>query len=260
MGIKRKLTAGILLIVLTLLVAALPGLARVDYDQIYQDTVGKWTRFERARGGTFSVNALYWSEEVVKAWVAKYGNENLLSAEEELAYHRTFLQRERLNRYLVFEVTLRKLKGAPLYPLQFARNTWLEDDRGNRYEPVEYPFAFEERIHDQATGKVYFRRFDDDGNPIVTPETQSLTLRFSRLTIDPQYIGEEIRLTWDNPYLPPDFERAEWRPVLEEEIIRLEERVMRLEADRRKLEEQQLSIEQMIEETKSQIRQLQDKL
>ena len=61
---------------------------QVDYDQLYRDTAKNGLVL--LRWGCFSVEALFWNEEVVQAWVAKYGKENLLSAEEELAYHQDF--------------------------------------------------------------------------------------------------------------------------------------------------------------------------
>jgi len=235
--------------------------AGLDYDELYRETERKWTRTERARGDAFSVSALYWSEEVAQAWVAKYGEENLLSAEEQIAYHRTFIQRERFHRYLVFEVTIRKIgPGAPLLPVHFGNNTYLEDDRGRRLYPAEWPYDFDERIHDRATGKVYFSRFDEDGEPFIGPDTKSITLRFFRLSIDPRYVSEEVKLTWRDPYLPPEYDQPEWRPVLEEEIIRLEERIIRLRAERDRLEEVMRSIEREIDEVSSTIREMKEQL
>ncbi|HXL02743.1 MAG TPA: hypothetical protein PK016_06485 [Candidatus Atribacteria bacterium] len=252
---KNKIVMTMTLIfVLVLMVGMAEG--QVDYDKIYQNTAKKWTRSAQVEDA-FSVEALFWNEEVVQAWVAKYGKENLLSAEEELAYHRDFLQRERMNRYLVFEVTIKKLKGAPLYPMKFAQNTYLVDDRGNKFYPLEFPPEFEEKIFDKVTGKIYFPRFDKEGNPIINPDTRSITLHLARISIDPKLIGKEINLTWDNPYLPPDYSRPEWKPVLEEEILRLEERVKELELQKRMLEDKIKGIDNEIEEVKAKIKDLQ---
>ncbi len=253
--IKSKIiTTLVLACIFMLMVGIAEG--QVDYDQLYRDTAKKWTRSTKV-GDAFSVEALFWNEEVVQAWVAKYGKENLLSAEEELAYHQDFLQRERINRYLVFEVTIKKLKGAPLYPMKFAQNTYLVDDRGNKFYPLEFPPEFEEKIFDQVTGKVYFPRFDKEGNPTVNPDTRYITLHFARLSIDPQLISKEVNLTWDNPYLPPDYSRPEWKPALEEEILRLEERVKELELQKKMLEDKIKGIDNEIEEVKARIKDLQ---
>ncbi|MGQ9622258.1 MAG: hypothetical protein ACUVTO_02225 [Candidatus Caldatribacteriaceae bacterium] len=219
----------------------------VDYDKVYKDTVNKWTRSVTVRG-SFSVRALFWNEEVTQAWVAKYGKENLLSAEEELAYHRDFIQRERLSRYLVFEVTLRKLRGSPLYPLRFAQNTYLVDDRGRKLYPVEYAKEFDEKIMREFTGRIYFPRFDKEGNPFITPETSYIVLHFAQLDPDPSLIAEEVELRFDSPYIPPNFSRPEWKPVLEEEILRLEERLKDLEYRKKQFQEQ---IERIKEEQRS---------
>ncbi len=252
---KNKIVMTMTLIfVLVLMVGMAEG--QVDYDKIYRNTAKKWTSSAQVEDA-FSVEALFWNEEVVQAWVAKYGKENLLSAEEELAYHRDFLQRERMNRYLVFEVTIKKLKGAPLYPMKFAQNTYLVDDRGNKFYPLEFPPEFEEKIFDKVTGKIYFPRFDKEGNPIINPDTRSITLHLARISIDPKLIGKEINLTWDNPYLPPDYSRPEWKPVLEEEILRLEERVKELELQKRMLEDKIKGIDNEIEEVKAKIKDLQ---
>lgn len=238
---------------------ALQGLSSIsaetrDYDKIYKDTVSKWTCSTTVRE-SFSVSALFWNEEVTQAWVAKYGKENLLSAEEELAYHRDFIQRERLARYLVFEVTLKKLKGSPLYPLRFAQNTYLMDNKGRKVFPVDYDKGFEEKILRQFTGKIYFPRFDRDGNPFITPETQYIILHFTQLSPEASLISYEVELRFDNPYIPPDFSRPEWKPLLEEEILRLEERLKdleyrkrQLEESMRKLEEEQRSVVERLEE------------
>lgn len=214
-----------------------------DYEKIYKSTVAKWTRSVTIRD-SMSVSALFWNEEVVQAWVAKYGKENLLSAEEELAYHRDFLQRERLNRYLVFEVTLKKLKGAPLYPLRFAKNTYLVDDKGRKVFPVDYDKGFEEKILREFTGKIYFPRYDKDGNPFITPETRFIVLHLAQLSPEASLISEEVELRFDVPYIPPDFSRPEWKPVLEEEILRLEERLKDIEYRKRQLEENMKRLEE----------------
>ncbi len=253
----------LMLCIVSMVIGVLAPLAwaELDYDELYRETERKWTHTERSRGGTFSVSALYWSEEVAQAWVAKYGAENLLSADEQIAYHRDFIQRERLHRYLVFDVTIRKVgTGAPLLPVQFGNNTYLEDDRGRRLYPAEWPYDFDERIHDQASGKVYFSRFDEDGEPFIGPDTKSITLRFFRLSIDPRHVSEEVRLTWNDPYLPPEYDQPGWRPVLEEEIIRLEERVIRLQTERDRLEEVMRSIEREIEEVGRTIREMKEQL
>jgi hypothetical protein len=80
------------------------------------------------------------------SWVAKYGAENLLSLEEQTAYHRDFIQRERFQRYLVFDVTIEKLTGPALFPLNFTKNTYLIDDKGNKYYPLEFPREFDDKI------------------------------------------------------------------------------------------------------------------
>lgn len=214
-----------------------------DYDKIYRDTVAKWTRSATVRE-SMSVSALFWNEEVTQAWVAKYGKENLLSAEEELAYHRDFIQRERLGRYLVFEVTLKKLKGAPLYPLRFAQNTYLVDDKGRKIFPADYDKGFEEKILREFTGKIYFPRFDKDGNPFITPETRYIILHFAQLSPEASLISQEVELRFENPYIPPDFSRPEWKPVLEEEILRLEERLKDIEYRKKQLEESMKRLEE----------------
>jgi len=252
---KSKIAVTLILVLALVLMAGVAE-GQVDYDQIYRDTAKKWTRSAKVEGA-FSVEALFWNEEVVQAWVAKYGKENLLSVEEELAYHRDFLQRERINRYLVFEVTIKKLKGAPLYPVKFAQNTYLVDDQGNKFYPLEFPPEFEEKIIEQVTGKVYFPRFDKEGNPIITPDTRSITLHFARLSIDPQLISREVNLTWDNPYIPPDYSRPEWKPALEEEILRLEERVKELELQKKMLEDKMKDIDNEIEQVEAKIKDLQ---
>lgn len=239
---KRIVSFGILL--LCVLFGSLVFSAETrDYEKIYKSTVAKWTRSVTVRD-SFSVSALFWNEEVVQAWVAKYGKENLLSSEEELAYHRDFLQRERLNRYLVFEVTLKKLKGAPLYPLRFAKNTYLVDDKGRKIFPVDYDTGFEEKILREFTGKIYFPRYDKDGNPFITPETRYIVLHLAQLSPEASLISEEIELRFDTPYIPPDFSRPEWKPVLEEEILRLEERLKDIEYRKKQLEENMKRLEE----------------
>lgn len=239
---RRMVSFGILLLCVLFGSSVLWAETR-DYDKIYKSTVAKWTRSVTVRD-SFSVSALFWNEEVVQAWVAKYGKENLLSSEEELAYHRDFLQRERLNRYLVFEVTLKKLKGAPLYPLRFAKNTYLVDDKGRKVFPVDYDKGFEEKILREFTGKIYFPRYDKDGNPFITPETRYIILHLAQLSPEASLISEEIELRFDTPYIPPDFSRPEWKPMLEEEILRLEERLKDIEYRKKQLEENMKRLEE----------------
>ncbi|MDK2896578.1 MAG: hypothetical protein PWP04_698 [Candidatus Atribacteria bacterium] len=233
--------------------------AQVDYDQLFQQTAKKWTRSAQVKNA-FSVEALYWSEEVVQAWVAKYGHDHLLSKEEQLAYHRDFIQREKLNRYLVFEVTLKKLSGPPLYPYRFDQNTYLVDDQGRKFFPADFPLEFEEKIHNEARGKVYFPRFDTDGEPIIGPDTKHITLHFARISIAPDLVSEEVNLTWKNPYLPPDYSQPEWQPVLEEEIVRLQERIKELGFQKELLEEKQKTIEQEIQQVEEMLKELQKQL
>ncbi|MDI3525652.1 MAG: hypothetical protein PWP42_902 [Candidatus Atribacteria bacterium] len=253
MSFRRALLFVVVCILLVLLQTG--AWAKVDYDRIYQETLAKWTRTQTVRD-TFSVEAVYWSEELVQAWVAKYGSENLLSSEEQEAYHRDYIQREGLNRYLVFEVTLRKLKGPALYPMDFAKNTYLVDDKGNKWYPVKYDPGFEEKIHREFTGKIYFARFDKEGNPIINQDTEYIALHFAKISISPSLISEEVLLRWDKPYLPPDYSKPEWRPLLEEEILRLEERVKELELQKENLEEQKKKIEAKIEELQQRIKEL----
>ncbi|MGC8778953.1 MAG: hypothetical protein ACP5Q4_09795, partial [Candidatus Caldatribacteriaceae bacterium] len=227
---------GILVMVLLVFMVTSVVQAEVDYNQVYRDTLKKWTRSVTV-GNAFSVQATFWSEELVQAWVAKYGKENLLSSEEQLAYHRDFIQREQLGRYLMFEVTIKKLKGAPLYPLDFAKNTYLVDDQGRKLFPATFSQELGERILKEATGKVYFPRFDKDGKPFISPETKSVTLFVNKVSLDPSLISAEVKLEFSNPYVAPDYTRPEWKPTLEEEILRLEERVKDLEFKKERLAE-----------------------
>lgn len=251
---KRLVILGILVISILSGFSTLRAETR-DYEQMYKDTVAKWTRSATVRE-SFTVSALFWNEEVTQAWVAKYGKENLLSAEEELAYHRDFIQRERLNRYLVFEVTLKKLKGAPLYPLRFAKNTYLVDDKGRKIFPTDFDKGFEEKIPREFTGKIYFPRFDKDGNPFITPETRYVILHLTQLSPEASLISEAVELRFDNPYIPPDFSRPEWRPVLEEEILRLEERLKDIEYRRKQLEENMKRLEEEERRVKERLEEL----
>ncbi|MEN3185130.1 MAG: hypothetical protein ABDK94_03320 [Atribacterota bacterium] len=230
--------------------------AEVDYAQVYRDTLKRWTRSVTVEN-TFSVRATFWNEELTQAWVAKYGKENLLSLEEQLAYHRDFIQREQLGRYLVFEITIKKLKGAPLYPIDFGKNTYLVDDKGRELFPVTFSKELGERIFREVTGKVYFPRFDKNGNPFVTPETKSIALVVNKVSLDPNLVSAEVKLEFANPYVAPDYSRPEWKPSLEEEILRLEERIKELELKKGRLEEEVKKVEQEIRQVKDTIRELQ---
>ncbi|QPM67680.1 hypothetical protein [Atribacter laminatus] len=230
--------------------------AKSDSDKIYSQIEKKWTNSQTI-GDVFSVKAVFWNPELVQAWVAKYGAENLLSIDEQTAYHRDFIQRERFQRYLVFDVTIEKLKGPALFPLNFTKNTYLIDDKGNKYYPLEFPREFDDKIFDKVSGKMYFSRIGKDDQPIVGPETKKITLRFSHLSIEPSYVAQEIELTWKDPYVPPDYTQASWQPELEEEILRLQERVILLEANKKELIENQKLIESEIENVKNKIEELQ---
>lgn len=238
------------------LIISFPVSAKTEYENIYKQTEKKWVRNQEV-GGVFSVTALFWNPEMVQAWVAKYGNENLLSLEEQTAYHRDFIQRERFNRYLVFDVTIKKLKGPALFPINFAKNTYLIDDKGTKYYPLEFPRDFEDKIFDKVSGKIYFSRTGKDDQPIVGPDTKKITLHFSHLSIDPSYVAEVIEFTWKNPYIPPDYTQVSWQPELEEEILRLQERVLELEAEKKSLIENQKLIESEIENVNLKIKELQ---
>ena len=251
----KILSVGILVALLMVMVLSVQVSAKTDYEKMYSQNVKKWTRTQEVKN-VFSVSALFWNPEMVQAWVAKYGNENLLSMEEQNAYHSDFIQRERFNRYLVFEVTIKKIKGAALYPINFPKNTYLIDDQGNKYYPLEFPRGFEDKIFDQVTGKIYFSRYGKDDQPIIGPETKKITLHFSRLSIDPSYVAEVIELIWENPYIPPDYTQASWQPEKEEEILRLEERISQLESEKKELIENQKLIESEIETVKKKIEEL----
>lgn len=247
---------GIIFSILFLFLAVGAVQAEVDYERVYKDTLKKWTRSVTVQN-SFLVQATFWNEELVQAWVAKYGKENLLSSEEQLAYHRDFIQREQLGKYLVFEVTIKKLKGAPLYPLDFGKNTYLVDDKGRKLFPTNFPKEFTERIFQEATGKVYFSRFDKDGNPFITPETKSITLFVNKVSLDPGLVSTEVKLEFLNPYIAPDYSRPEWKPSLEEEVLRLEERIKELELKKERLEEEVKRVEEEIQKVKDTIRELQ---
>ena len=249
-------TWGTLVMILVVLMATGIAQATVDYNRVYQDTLKKWTRSVTIQD-TFSVRATFWSEELIQAWVAKYGKENLLSSEEQLAYHRDFIQREQLGRYLMFEVTIKKLKGAPLYPINFAKNTFLVDDKGNKIFPVSFSKELGERIFREVTGKVYFSRFDKNGNPFITPETKSITLFVNKISLDPGLVSAEVKLEFSEPYIAPDYSRPEWKPNLAEEILRLEERVKDLEFKKERLAEDMKKVEEEMQRVKDKIRELQ---
>lgn len=235
------------------------SLAKTDADKIYSQIEKKWTRSQTV-GDAFSVKAVFWNPELIQAWVAKYGAENLLSLEEQTAYHRDFIQRERFQRYLVFDVTIEKLKGPALFPLNFTKNTYLIDDKGNKYYLLEFPREFDDKIFDKVSGKMYFSRVGKDDQPIVGPDTKKITLHFSHLSIEPSYVAQEIELTWENPYIPPDYTQESWQPELEEEILRLQERISQLEAEKKELIANQKLIESEIENVKNKIEELQSNL
>ena len=257
--VKNKKTFLILFLFpcLVTLIFSLQIAAKTEYEKVYSQMEKKWTRSQTV-GEVFSVQALFWNPEMVQAWVAKYGNENLLSLQEQTAYHRDFIQRERMNRYLVFDVTIEKLRGPTLFPINFVKNTYLMDDKGNKYYPLEYPKGVEDKIFDKVSGKIYFSRTDKDDQPIIGPDTKKITLHFSRLSIEPSYVAEEINLVWKDPYIPPDYTQTSWQPELEEEILRLQERIMQLEAEKKKLIEDQKLIESEIENVTNKIKELQN--
>jgi len=253
----KKIFMTILLFTFVIVIAfSFQASAKTEYEKIYSQTEKKWTRSQDV-GDVFSVTALFWNPEMVQAWVARYGNENLLSLEEQTAYHRDFIQRERFNRYLVFDVTIEKLSGVTLYPVNFAKNTYLIDDQGKKYYPLEFPREFEDKIFDKVSGKIYFSRTGKDDQPIVGPDSKKITLHLSRLSIDPSYVAKVIELTWENPYIAPDYTQDSWQPELEEEIIRLQERVLQLEAEKKELIENQKLIESEIENVTIKIKELQ---
>ena len=256
---KKTLICFLLITCTVVLFVSFTSLAKSDADKIYSQTEKKWTQSQTV-GDAFSVNAVFWNPELVQAWVAKYGAENLLSLEEQTAYHRDFIQRERFQRYLVFDVTIDKLKGPALFPINFNKNTYLTDDKGNKYYPLEYPREFDDKIFDKVTGKIYFNRIGKDNQPIVNPETKKITLHFSHLSIEPSYVAQKIELTWKDPYIPPDYTQASWQPELEEEILRLQERTILLEAQKKELIENQKQIESEIENVKNKIEELQSNL
>ncbi|MCX6089367.1 MAG: hypothetical protein NTX88_03135, partial [Candidatus Atribacteria bacterium] len=146
---KKRTTLSLLLLICLLGVLGLisGGWAAnpPDYDKIYKATLKKWTRTADI-GDAFSVRAVLWNPELVQAWVAKYGKENLLSADEETAYHLDFIQREKMSHYLVFEVTITRHGGAPLYPMNFSNNTFLTGDKGHKFSLIDYPKEFDEKI------------------------------------------------------------------------------------------------------------------
>lgn len=254
---KKSLILFLLISCMVVLFVSFISLAsKSDTDKIYSQTEKKWTQSQTV-GDAFSVKAVFWNPELVQAWVAKYGAENLLSLEEQTAYHRDFIQRERFQRYLVFDVTIDKLKGPALFPINFNKNTYLTDDKGNKYYPLEYPREFDDKIFDKVTGKIYFNRIGKDNQPIVNPETKKITLHFSHLSIEPSYVAQKIELTWKDPYIPPDYTEASWQPELEEEILRLQERIILLEAQKKELIENQKQIESEIENVKNKIEELQ---
>lgn len=247
---------GIWVVLLVVCVTVGAVWADVDYQRVYQDTLKKWTRSVTV-GDAFSVQATFWNEELVQAWVAKYGKENLLSLEEQIAYHRDFIQREQLHRYLMFEVKIKRLDGPPLYPIDFAKNTFLVDHKGTKLFPVSFAKELGERIFREASGKVYFPRFDRNGNPFITPETKSITLFVNKVSLDPGLISAEAKLEFRDPYIAPDYSRPEWKPSLAEEILRLEERVKDLEFKKERLAEEMKKVEEEIRQVKDKIRELQ---
>jgi len=256
---KKTLILLFLIPCIVVLFISFTSLAKTDADKIYSQTQKKWTQSQTV-GDAFSVKAVFWNPELVQAWVAKYGAENLLSLEEQTAYHRDFIQRERFQRYLVFDVTIEKLTGPALFPLNFTKNTYLIDDQGNKYYLLEFPREFDDKIFDKVSGKMYFSRIGKDDQPIVGPDTKKITLHFSHLSIEPSYVAQNVELIWKDPYIPPDYTQVSWQPELEEEILRLQERIILLEAEKKELIENQKLIESEIENVKNKIEELQANL
>ena len=105
---KKTLILLFLIPCIVVLFISFTSLAKTDADKIYSQTQKKWTQ-SHTIGDAFSVKAVFWNPELVQAWVAKYGAENLLSLEEQTAYHRDFIHRERFQRYYVLDVTIENL-------------------------------------------------------------------------------------------------------------------------------------------------------
>lgn len=143
-------------------------------------------RYRRESNGILEVIATYYSPDLYKLLVTRLGAKNKWSAEEtRKKFHRLM---EDYRGDLEFYVKLVNYTSSPKRVADISdihRRTYLEDDRGNTYEPLERrdrrtgrdrsePSV--EKVVDDGFYTVWFSRHDSDGVPILDRAKERLYL------------------------------------------------------------------------------------
>lgn len=152
-------------------------------------------------GANLTVYATYYAAEYVEKATQDEAKKNLWTSDEMEDYRYNLLQQLKLDStipiYLHFVV-----RGPALHMSPFEQHIELQIGK-HRLKPVDYDRRFNFKVADEREGFVYFPRYDDKGNPYLTPKVKSVRLGIDS-TITPVTFDRTVAFFWDVKDDDPD--------------------------------------------------------
>lgn len=249
---KPKYILTIMCVCIVLVLIATPVRA-LNIDKI----MGQWTRNEtfstKGLDGTLEIKVTYYSGEYVEALVESEAEKNLWTADEKEQYKYQLLKTLNLSEYIPFHIAFNN-KGSSMHMAPFDKKLTLWVGK-KKLEPIDYDKRFNFKLTGERDGLVWFPRYDDSGNPLLSG-VKSIRLvvdrRISPLTID----KNDMDFIWDVVDDNPE-KLYTGKAAARLELDRLIKRLEKLNDQKKELEGQLAEVESELQQVQKRVEELQ---
>lgn len=157
----------------------------------------EWRQKKEVRdnyGGSLDIEATYYAAEYVERATMEQAEKNLWTDDEKEDYRYNLLQQLKLEDTIPIFLKFNNL-GPALRMAPFEEQITLTIGK-NRLKPVDFDRRFNFKISGEREGFVYFPRFNEKGDPYLTPKVKTIRMEFNS-GISPLTLGKSVYFLWD---------------------------------------------------------------
>lgn len=145
-------------------------------------------------GASVEITATYYAAEFVEKQVMEQANKNLWTEDEAEDYRYNLIQQLKLDDSIPVFVKF-KNRGPAIRANPFESQVKLTIGK-NRLRPIGYDRRFNFKITDEREGFIYFPRFNEKGEPYLTPKVKTIVFEIEG-AISPVTNGKTLKFFWD---------------------------------------------------------------
>ncbi len=219
----------------------------------------EWRQKKEVRdnyGGSLEIEATYYAAEFVERATMEQAEKNLWTDDEKEDYRYNLLQQLKLDDTIPIFLKFTN-RGPVLRMAPFEQQVTLTIGR-NRLRPVDFDRRFNFRIPDQREGFVYFPRYDEKGNPYLTPKVKTIKFEIDG-SITPIAQGRSISFLWDVKDDNPD-KLLRGKSGARMEMDRLTKRISNLTTEGRDLQDRLDKIQTELKQINDRMMELQKEM